>query len=159
LEPGLKTYITGMTFTTNGIAVRVRFSIARAGRNIVWEYSKRLKTGSIVALTPSADNFQTKCVIAIVAARPLDSVKSHPPEIDLFFAHPEDADLDTQLEWTMIEAKSGYYESARHTLTALQKMSKERFVFCLRFPPRTVRLTSFLQFPVIRVHMRSKICH
>ena len=117
-----------MTFTHNGIALRVQFSTARAGRNIVWEYSKRLVSGSIVALTPSNDNFQTKCVIAIVAARPLEGVKNHPSEVDLFFARPEDADFDTQLEWTMVEAKSGYYESARHTLTALQAMVKERLV-------------------------------
>lgn len=115
-----------MTCTHHGIAVRVRFSTARSGKNIAWEYSKRLVSGSMVALTPSDDGFQTKCIIAIVAARPLEGVKAVPPEVDLFFTLPEDMDFDTQQAWTMIEAKSGYYESARHTLTALQKMTKER---------------------------------
>lgn len=122
---GFKVHIIGMTCTHNGIAVRVQFSTARSGKNIVWEYSKRLVSGSIVALSPSDDCFQTKCLIAIVAARPLEGVKASPPEVDLFFTAPDDVDFDTQQEWTMIEAKSGYYESARHTLTALQKMTKE----------------------------------
>ncbi|KAK2756551.1 hypothetical protein FQN54_005444 [Arachnomyces sp. PD_36] len=122
-----KVFIIGMTYTYDGIALRVQFSTARSGKNIVWEYSKRLVAGSIVALTPSRDNFSTKCVVAIVAARPLEGVKATPSEVDLYFALPEDVDFDTQQEWTMIEAKSGYYESARHTLTALQKMSKESF--------------------------------
>jgi helicase required for RNAi-mediated heterochromatin assembly 1 len=121
-----KAYIIGMTCTHNGIAVRIQFSTARSGKNIVWEYSKRLVAGSVVALTPSNDCFRTKCVVAIVAARPLDGVKNVPSEVDLFFTLPEDMDFDTQKEWTMIEAKSGYYESARHTLTALQKMTKEK---------------------------------
>lgn len=115
-----------MTCTHNGIAVRVQFSTVRSGKNIVWEYSKRLVAGSIVALTPSDDCFQTKCIVAIVAARPLEGVKATPPEVDLFFTLPDDMDFDTQQQWTMIEAKSGYYESARHTLAALQKMTKER---------------------------------
>jgi helicase required for RNAi-mediated heterochromatin assembly 1 len=82
----------------------------------------------MVALSPADDAFQTKCVIAIVAARPLEGVKSHPPEIDIYFANPEDADFDPQLEWIMVEAKEGYYEASRHTMTALQKLSQERWV-------------------------------
>lgn len=117
-----------MTCAQAGIAFRVQFSTIRAGKKIVWDYSKRLTTGSIVALTPAEDVFRTKCVLAVVAARPLEGLKVHPPEIDLFFARAEDAEFDYQQEWLMVEARSGYYEAARHTLTALQKLSSERLV-------------------------------
>jgi helicase required for RNAi-mediated heterochromatin assembly 1 len=79
-----------------------------------------------VALTPADDRFQSICVVAVVAARPLEGVKAQPPEIDIFFAHPEDADFDTQREWLMVEAKTGYYEASRHTLAALQRMAMEK---------------------------------
>ncbi|KAL4925742.1 putative DEAD box helicase involved in nonsense mediated decay [Aspergillus undulatus] len=122
-----KVYVVGLTFARRGLAFRLRFSTNRAGRNIAWEHSKRLVSGSVVALFPVDDAFKTKCVIAIIAARPLDGVKSSPPEVDIFFANPADADFDPQLEWTMVEAKQGYYEASRHTMTALQKLSQERF--------------------------------
>ncbi|KAL2002464.1 hypothetical protein VTN02DRAFT_6731 [Thermoascus thermophilus] len=122
-----KVYITGVTFAQRGLAVRVQFSTARAGKNIVWEYSKRLISGSIVALSPANDLFQSKCVVAVVAARPLDGVKQQPPQVDLFFARAEDADFDPQREWVMVEARTGYYEASRHTMTALQRMTMESF--------------------------------
>ncbi|KAL2868538.1 putative DEAD box helicase involved in nonsense mediated decay [Aspergillus lucknowensis] len=122
-----KVYVIGLTFARRGLGFRIRFSTYRAGKNISWEYSKRLVSGSMVALSPAEDAFQTKCVIAIVAARPLEGVKQQPPEVDIFFANPADADFDPQLEWIMVEPKEGYYESARHTMAALQKMSRESF--------------------------------
>ncbi|KKK20890.1 hypothetical protein AOCH_004073 [Aspergillus ochraceoroseus] len=123
----VQVYITGVTFSHRGLAFRIRFSTNRAGKSIAWDYSKRLISGSVIALSPVHDLFQSKCIVAVVAARPLEAVKQLPPEIDIFFADPADADFDPQLEWLMVEAKNGYYESARHTLTALQKMSQERF--------------------------------
>ncbi|KAI2023264.1 hypothetical protein LOZ46_001595 [Ophidiomyces ophidiicola] len=122
-----KVHIIGVTFSHVGVAVKVQFSTVRAGKNIVWEYSKRLISGNIVALTPASDGFQRKCVIAIVAARPLDGLKAQPCEVDLLFANPDDVDFDCQQEWLMVEARNGYYEAHRHTLTALQKMSRECF--------------------------------
>lgn len=116
----------GLTCATAGVAARIQFSTARAGKNIVWEYSKRLISGNIVALTPANDGFQSTCVVAIVAARPLESLKAQPPEVDIFFARPEDADFDPQREWLMVEAKLGYYEACRHSLTALQNMATEK---------------------------------
>ena len=92
----------------------------------MWEYSKRLITGNILALTPANDGFQSTCVVAIVAARPLEFVKKEPPEVDIFFSHPKDTDFDPQREWMMVEAKVGYYEACRHSLTALQKMATEK---------------------------------
>lgn len=95
----------------------------------MWEYSKRLISGSIVALSPANDFFRSKCIVAVVAARPLDGVKQQPPQVDLFFARAEDADFDTQSEWVMVEARTGYYEASRHTMAALQRMTRERLVF------------------------------
>lgn len=83
-------------------------------------------SGSIVALSPANDFFRSQCIVAVVAARPLEGVKRQPPEVDLFFARSGDADFDTQMEWVMVEARIGYYEAARHTMTALQKMTRER---------------------------------
>ena len=117
-----------MTFAPRGIAVRVSFSLRRAGKKIRWEQSKRLLTGSIVALTPAHDMFRTICKVAVVAARPLSGLAQNPPEIDLFFATTNEIEIDPQQEWLMVEARSGYYEAHRHTLRALQKMSMERYV-------------------------------
>ncbi|KAE8349973.1 P-loop containing nucleoside triphosphate hydrolase protein [Aspergillus coremiiformis] len=122
-----KVHIIGITFAQQGLAFRLRFSTNRSGKNIVWEYSKRLISGNIVALSPANDSFTNKCIIAVVAARPLEGVKLQPPEIDIYFARPEDAEFDAQQEWVMVEARTGYYESMRHTMTALQKMNREKF--------------------------------
>ncbi|PWY96418.1 ATP binding protein [Aspergillus sclerotioniger CBS 115572] len=122
-----KVYFIGITFAHRGLGLRIQFSTSRSGKNIAWEYTKRLVSGSIVALSPADDAFHEKCVIATVAARPLEGVQQHPPEIDLFLARPEDFDLDPHKEWIMVEAKDGYYESTRHTMTALQKLSQETF--------------------------------
>ncbi|PLB45920.1 ATP binding protein [Aspergillus steynii IBT 23096] len=122
-----KVYIAGITFAHKDLAFRIKFSTSRAGRNIAWEYSSRLRSGSIVALSSVNDSFKSECVVAIVAARPLEGVKQHPPEIDIFFARPEDADFDPQKEWIMVQAKNGYYESVRHTMKVLQKMNQEKF--------------------------------
>ena len=48
-----------------------------------------------------------------------------PPEIDIYFSRPEDIEIDPQVEWLMIEAKKGFYESLRHTMRAVQKLSDE----------------------------------
>ncbi|KAI9930023.1 hypothetical protein MW887_011833 [Aspergillus wentii] len=98
-----RVYVTGLTFAQQGLAFRLHFSTTRAGKNI------------------------DECIIAVVAARPLEGVKKLPREIDVFFARPEEANFDPQLEWIMVEARTGYYESLRHTMTALQKMNHESF--------------------------------
>lgn len=119
-------FITKITLAQRGIAFRIRFSTKRAGKKILWEYSNRLISSSVVALSPVQDAFATKCVVAVVAARPLENVAKNPPEIDILFARPEDVDFDPQQEWLMVESRNGYFEAHRHTMTALQKLSKER---------------------------------
>ncbi len=121
-------HVIGFTFARRGLAARIKFSTHRAGKRIKWENSKRLVSGSIVALIPAktkAIDFG-ELVIAVVAARPLAGVLCEPPEIDIYFGRPEDIQLDAQKEWLMIEAKSGYFEAYRHTLRALQKLSQEK---------------------------------
>ncbi|KAJ5832063.1 ATP binding protein [Penicillium riverlandense] len=122
-----KVYIIGATFAHRGLALRMRFSTRRAGKKIMWKYSKRLVAGSVVALSPVQDCFDTKCIVGVVAARPLENITKEPPEIDIFFARPEQTEFDPQQEWIMVEAGSGYYEAYRHTMKALQKLSSERF--------------------------------
>lgn len=116
-----------MTFTQQGIAARITFSLRRAGKKIVWEQSKRLITGSMIVLTPAKDMFKKVCKVAIVAARPLAGLQQIPAQIDLFFATPEEIEVDPQMEWVMVEARTGYFEAYRHTLLALQKLMRERF--------------------------------
>ena len=114
-----------MTFAQRGIAVRVEFSLRRAGKMIRWEQSKRLISGTLVALTPATDMFATVCKVAVVAARPLVGLQQIPPSIDLYFNSSEEVEIDPQKKWLMIEARSGFFEAQRHTLRALQKMSCE----------------------------------
>lgn len=71
--------------------------------------------------------FSTKATVAVVAARPLAGLQQNPPEIDLFFARPEEMELDPALEFVMVEERTGFYEADRHTLLALQKMMSEPF--------------------------------
>ena len=91
--------------------------------------------GSLVVLTPKGDNLQTKCIVATVAARPLENVLLSPPEIDIFFARPEEFEFDPQQEYVMIEDRTAYFEASRHTLRALQKLNQERFVLSYVYEP------------------------
>lgn len=117
--------VVGLTFTYKGVASRIRFSTARANHRISWSASKRLTSGTLVALTPTKDAFQTKCFLAIIAARPLGNLEGDVPEIDIFFADTDRQELDPQNSYIMIEATQGYFEAYRHTLKALQKQSCE----------------------------------
>ena len=123
----VQVHIAGFTFADFGVAARIKFSTARAGKKIPWRFSKRLLAGTLVALTPAKDNFQSKCIVATVAARPFAGVEDTPCQIDIYFSNPEEIEIDPQKEFTMVEAKTGYFEAARHTLRALQKLSSERY--------------------------------
>ena len=92
-----------------------------------WEQSKRLLTGSIVALTSAKDNFKKICHVAVIAARPLEGLNHNPPEIDIFFAAPDEIRIDPQEEWLMVESRNGFYEGHRHTLQSLQMLAKETY--------------------------------
>lgn len=127
-----KVHICGVTCSSRGIAIRVTFSIGRTGKLILWEQSKRLISGSLVVLTPRDDMFQTKAIVATVAARPLAALEQNPPEIDLFIARADEHELDPAQEFVMVEDRGGLYEAHRHTLLALQRMMREPFPSTLR---------------------------
>lgn len=107
------------------MAAKVTFSLRRAGKKIIWEQSKRLLQGTLIALTSIHDMFQTICKVGIVAARPLVGVQNNPPEVDIFFGSPDELEIDPQQEWVMVESSVGYFEAYRHTLTSLQKLATE----------------------------------
>ena len=118
-------HVCGAILSTRGLATKVNFSLGRVGKNVHWEQSKRLLTGSLVVLM-SAEN-KDVCKLGVVAARPLVGLAKTPPEIDLFFFRAEDIDIDCQQEWIMIEERSTFFEAQRHTLLALQRLTHERF--------------------------------
>jgi helicase required for RNAi-mediated heterochromatin assembly 1 len=135
-------YIKSLVFSPRGIATRVAFSLSRVKKHIRlvetrhnapvanffprWEQSKRLITGSLVALSPMEDVFETTCILATVAARPVAALAQNPPEIDLFFSH-SDQQIDPTKRWIMIECRSSFFEASKHTLAALQHMMREPF--------------------------------
>lgn len=118
-------YITSIVFSPRGLATRIAFSLSRVKKFIRWQQSKRLITGTLVALSPANDCFQKKCVLATVAARPVSALDQNPPEIDLFFARPEDLEVDPMKKWIMVEARSSFFEASRHTMLSLQHMMRE----------------------------------
>ncbi|KAI4189557.1 MAG: hypothetical protein LQ348_003777 [Seirophora lacunosa] len=122
-----KVFITGLTFAHGGVAARVTFSLRRAGKKILWEQSKRLAQGTLIALSTAQDMFKTVCKVGVVAARPLSGVQLNPPEIDIFFGSPDEIEIDPQQEWVMVESSIGYFEAYRHTLLSLQKIAAEPF--------------------------------
>lgn len=124
-------YITGITAARDGLAIKVEFSTRRSEKKIRWAQSKRLKTGTIVALTPVLNKFSSICIVAVVASRPLSTVDVDYPEkprVQLYLGNPDELEIDPQQEFLMVEASNGYWESTRHILKALQKMADERYV-------------------------------
>ncbi|KAI9755693.1 MAG: hypothetical protein M4579_004191 [Chaenotheca gracillima] len=119
--------ITGFTFSRQGPAARVCFSTMRAKKRIRWEQSTRMRTGSIVALSPSHDLFRRQCRVAVVAARPMEGLQQNPPTVDLLFAATDEIEIDPLEKWVMVESRNGFFEANRHTLLSLQKMMTERF--------------------------------
>lgn len=123
----IKVHIVGYTFSNQGPAARIEFSYERAGKRIRWRQSKRLQQGTLVVLTPRGDNFKKVCKVAVVAARPLTGLEQNPPQVDLFWGDPREMEFDSTEAWTMIEARTGYFEANRHMLVAMQKLMTERY--------------------------------
>ena len=124
-----KVFITGLTLAREGFALEVEFSLNRVGKKILWAQSKRLKTGTAVILTPAKDYFRSKTIVAIVASRRLAQLEvSHPqrPKVHLYVGDPGKVEIDSQVEYLMVEGNGGYWESSRHVLKALQQMTDEK---------------------------------
>ena len=104
-----------------GPLVRVSFSTKTAVYGINWKQSKRLHPGSLVVISTAEDNFKTICKVATVAQRPYkDGLDQNPPLVDLMWADPTEAVFDPSQEFIMLQARSGYFEAARHALVGLQ---------------------------------------
>lgn len=100
-----------------------------------WANSKRLRQGSLVVLSPIEDGFRSKCLVATVAYRSLfgglwPDVEADPPEpeetpprVDLYIS--DWSEIDPNTRYYLLEAKDGYFESFRHTMTALQAAASE----------------------------------
>ena len=123
-------YILGLTAARDGLALKIEFSTRRAQRLIRWPYSKRLKTGTLVALTPASDKFQTKCIVGVVASRLLSALEVRYPEkpqLHIYLGNANQLEVDPQQEFIMVEALVGYWEAYRHTYQALKKLHYETF--------------------------------
>jgi helicase required for RNAi-mediated heterochromatin assembly 1 len=104
-----------------GVAVKVSFSLNRAGKKVNWKGSKRLVAGTLVCI--SQDNFQT-FKVATVAARPMSGLELDPPEVDLLF-NVDEIEIDVNKPFLMVESRSGYFEAFKWVLRAMQRMSEK----------------------------------
>ncbi|KAK8143249.1 hypothetical protein G3M48_007514 [Beauveria asiatica] len=129
--------IQGVVLTTHGAATRVSFSTERAlDAPVDWANSERLRQGSLVVLSPTEDCFRSKCLPATVAYRFLlgglwpdleadpPEPEETPPRVDLYIS--DWSEIDPNIKYYLLEAKEGYFESFRHTMTALQASAYER---------------------------------
>ncbi|KAK4170547.1 P-loop containing nucleoside triphosphate hydrolase protein [Cladorrhinum sp. PSN259] len=117
--------VKGVCLARMGPVFTVEFSVERSPYRILWQQSRRLIPGSIVAITTKQDNFKSICKIATIVQRPFkDGLDQNPPRVDLMFAKPEGAIIDPDLEMIMIESREGYFESARHALMGLQQAAE-----------------------------------
>ncbi|KAA8913892.1 P-loop containing nucleoside triphosphate hydrolase protein [Sphaerosporella brunnea] len=114
--------ILGLTFAySQGVCVKVSFSLNRAGKHVRWQQSKRLIPGTLVCI--SQDEFQT-FKVATVVARPLSGLEMNPPEVDLMF-QVDELELDPSKPFLMVETRQGYFEAFRWVLKAMQRMTEE----------------------------------
>lgn len=112
-----------LIWARNGLAVRMSFSTDRSRVHINWKTSKRLSTGSLIAITPAKDMFRSHIIAAVVAARPLSLIDEKIPQFDVFICY--DAVFDPLVEYVIVEETSAFFEAQRHNLLALQRMTQE----------------------------------
>ncbi|KAF5590648.1 NAM7-nonsense-mediated mRNA decay [Fusarium subglutinans] len=125
-----KVHVQGYLFARSGPACRIAFSTERSPTKVEWKQSNRLTAGTLIALSPKDDNFNTQCYVAVVAARyivgglepdPADNEgKDTPPRIEIFWSDCNNAVFDPSIEMVMLEAKGGYFETVRHAMVGLQ---------------------------------------
>ncbi|RYC61914.1 hypothetical protein CHU98_g4287 [Xylaria longipes] len=119
-----KVFVQGYLMTRIGPMCRIQFSTQRAGKKIRWIQTRRLTTGSLVAISTAADGFKTICMPAVVADRPFrDGLDRNPPTIQIFWGNTDDAVLDPTTELVMLESRSGYFEAVRHCMVGLQHVA------------------------------------
>ncbi|KAK5656431.1 hypothetical protein OQA88_4812 [Cercophora sp. LCS_1] len=114
-------------FARLGPIARVEFVPAMAdNRRINWIQSRRLTPGKIVAISTKADGFRSICKIATIAQRTYrGGLDQDPPQVDLMWANPADAELDPEAELIIVEPRNGFFEASRHALVGLQELSRK----------------------------------
>ncbi|KAI0487711.1 P-loop containing nucleoside triphosphate hydrolase protein [Xylaria cf. heliscus] len=119
-----KVFVQGYLMTRLGPMCRIQFSTQRAGKKIRWTQTRRLTTGSLVAISTAADGFRTLCIPAVIADHPIrDGLDRNPPTIQIFWGSTDDAVLDPTVELVMLESRSGYFEAVRHCMVGLQHVA------------------------------------
>lgn len=123
-EPASQVFVQGYLMTRLGPVCRVQFSTERAGKQIDWKHSTRLRTGSLIALSTARDGFRTICMPAVIADHYFeDGLNQNPPTIQFFWGDISDAVLDPLEELIMVESRHGFFEATRHALVGLQHMA------------------------------------
>ncbi|KAI0909254.1 P-loop containing nucleoside triphosphate hydrolase protein [Ustulina deusta] len=119
-----KVFVQGYLMTRMGPMCRIQFSTERAQKKIRWTQTRRLNTGSLVAISTAKDSFKTICMPAVIADRPFqDGLDQIPPTIQIFWANTDDAILDPTAELVMLESRFGYFEAVRHCMVGLQHVA------------------------------------
>lgn len=116
----------------SGVGFEIRFDQSQF-RNVNWEYTNRLITGSLLCL--SNDNFET-VTFATIAQRKPEELKEGRAVIK--FEHSiHDFSVDLHKVYTMVESMA-YFEAYRHVLDRLQKLSIQNDFDTLPFKPYIV---------------------
>ncbi|EQB51524.1 hypothetical protein CGLO_08927 [Colletotrichum gloeosporioides Cg-14] len=126
-------FVRGVNIIRLGSMVRVTFSAVRTRQLVNWPASQRLVPGTVVALSPVPDNFQKRCIVAVVTGRYDEAINCSetPPPLDLEIRDPEVAAsiMEPDQEYVMIEARSNYFEAVRHVMEGLKQAAKEESPF------------------------------
>ncbi|TIC95581.1 Helicase required for RNAi-mediated heterochromatin assembly 1 [Colletotrichum higginsianum] len=126
-------FVRGTNIIRLGVMIRVTFSSVRARHYINWPVSQRLVPGTIVALSPAWDNFQTRCIVASVTGRYdelIDSPMTPPPlDLEIHDAQTTAGLMDPDQDYVMIEARSSYFEAVRHVLEGLKHAAQDESPF------------------------------
>ncbi|KAI1073538.1 P-loop containing nucleoside triphosphate hydrolase protein [Whalleya microplaca] len=119
-----KVFVKGYLMSRLGPMCRIQFSTERSGKKIRWAQTRRLATGSLVALSTAKDCFKTICLPAIIADHQIrDGLEKNPPTIHIQWASQDDAVMDPSTELIMVEARTSYFEAMRHTMVGLQHVA------------------------------------
>nr|RBQ91040.1 hypothetical protein FVER53263_13112 [Fusarium verticillioides] len=152
-------HVQGYLFARSGAACRIAFSTERSPTKVEWKQTNRLTAGTLIALSPKDDNFNTECYVAVVAARYIvgglepdlanGEGKDTPPRIEIFWSDCNNAVFDPSVEMVMLEAKGGYFETVRHAMVGLQHAAKFEQVFpvvysILRLTPLSSKFDKYI---------------
>lgn len=115
--------------TKMGPLCRISFSTENSKKRILWQQSRRLQPGTLLAVSTKRDKFESICMVATVAQRPYRNGLDHnPPQIDIVWGNVNESVIDPDIELIMVEARAGYFEAVRHTLIGLQMAAKSEYV-------------------------------